>query len=538
MTKNKSLLPCSGCVHSRRAFLAGCAGCLGATAALSSGLLVPKSLAAENRSATDRMKIRVVFVMTEAVTPVPDWPHIHFDANPVMEKTMNALTAGCPEIEFIPTPLCSGPDYGTQKPGEELSAADQAVGDIDGYIVVQVNCWHSSVHPLIATGKPVLYADFLYGGSGGFLVYTAAHLRAKSANFAHISSGNLADLVAAAKCLPLAGTDGNQAFVDAVTQVRKNIVAGLNFDMGFVADEFDTLSIPDLVEELKTKKMLTFEEGWGGDGIIPQAKETLGIEIVRCRFAELNELWENADRDQAQEVVSRWKSLAAEIIGVEDETLEKSARMYLAMKTCLKNHDAGALTINCLGGFYGNHIFAYPCLGFHELLNEGLIGACECDTVSTLTMIVGTALTKGRPGFISDPVLDIGTKQIVYAHCVASNKVFGPEGLSNPYTILTHSEDRQGASLRSTLPSGYMTTTLEIHPSKKEIIFHQAKAVGNIVDDRACRTKLAAVPVGDYEKLYTQWDHWGWHRVTFYGDLKEPIFALAEAIGFKVVEEA
>ena len=57
-------------------------------------------------------------------------------------------------------------------------------------------------------------------------------------------------------------------------------------------------------------------------------------------------------------------------------------------------------------------------------------------------------------------------------------------------------------------------------------------------DDRACRTKLGAEPVGDIEKLFTQWDQWGWHRVTFYGDLKEPVFALADTLGYKIVEEA
>ena len=42
----------------------------------------------------------------------------------------------------------------------------------------------------------------------------------------------------------------------------------------------------------------------------------------------------------------------------------------------------------------------------------------------------------------------------------------------------------------------------------------------------------------NFEKLFTMWDQWGWHRVTCYGDLKEPVFALANAIGWKVVEEA
>jgi hypothetical protein len=83
-----------------------------------------------------------------------------------------------------------------------------------------------------------------------------------------------------------------------------------------------------------------------------------------------------------------------------------------------------------------------------------------------------------------------------------------------------------------------MTTSLEINPAKKEILFHQAKTVANSTEDRACRTKIAAVPVGDFEKLFTQWDQWGWHRVTVYGDLKEPVFALADALGWKVIEEA
>jgi len=218
--------------------------------------------------------------------------------------------------------------------------------------------------------------------------------------------------------------------------------------------------------------------------------------------------------------------------------LQDSAAMYLAQKALLQKHGANAITINCLGGFYGKHIHAYPCLGFFELLNEGLIGACECDLRSTATMVAMTALTQGRPGYISDPVMDTAHRHIIYAHCVASNRVFGPQGAANPFTIMTHSEDRQGASVRSTLPAGYMTTTVEFAPERKEILFHRAKSVGNSTEDRACRTKLVAEPVGDFEKLFTEWDRWGWHRVTYYGDLKEPVYALAEALGWKVTEEA
>jgi len=518
----------SGCALSRRSvlasgFAAGCAACLGGFSSFRNN--------AFGQEPGGKMRLRVVFSLHAPVQAVPDWPNIGFDFRPVMAEIMAAFQDGCKNVECVSS-IANGPEQ-----TQEIVAADNAAGNIDGYVVLQMNCWNQAVQTLAETGKPVLYADFLYAGSGGFLVYTAGHIKSGKPNFSFMSSSRLADLVAAVNCMPLAkGAGGLKAYTDAVEKIRRDIVANVKENMQCTDDKVDVLSTSDLLKELKGKKMLEFEQGWHDFGA--QAKESLGIEIVRRPFAELNDLWEKADKDQAQEIVNRWKRDAVAIQGVSDETLEQSARMYLAQKQCLKKHNACGVTINCLGGFYGGHIHAYPCLGFHELLNEGLIGACECDTMSTLTMVVMTTLTKGRPGYISDPVMDVATKQIIYAHCVASNKAFGPQGPSNPYTIMTHSEDRAGASLRSTLPLGYMTTTLEMNPVNKEILFHQGKAVANSTEDRACRTKIAVVPVGDFEKLFTKWNHWGWHRVTYYGDLKEPVFALADALGWKVIEEA
>jgi len=126
-------------------------------------------------------------------------------------------------------------------------------------------------------------------------------------------------------------------------------------------------------------------------------------------------------------------------------------------------------------------------------------------------MLALTTVTNGRSGHISDPVIDTSKRQIIHAHCVASNKVFGLNGPENPFSIHTHSKDRQGAAVRSIMPEGYMTTTLKIDVCRKNIVFRQAKTVANDPDDWACRTKLCAKPIGDIEKLFTRWD-FGWHR--------------------------
>ena len=60
----------------------------------------------------------------------------------------------------------------------------------------------------------------------------------------------------------------------------------------------------------------------------------------------------------------------------------------------------------------------------------------------------------------------------------------------------------------------------------------------NLVSEYGCRTKLVAEVCGDIGKLFDQWDQFGWHRVTVYGDVKEPLAEFGRALGLTVIEEA
>lgn len=511
---------CACCPMNRRNFLAqssaAAAGALGLFA-------TPGWLGA----AESQTRIRVVYSLHGPKQEGPDWPNKGFDFVPVMDRVNAELARACKGIEFV-TSMAIG-----EAQAKSLLEADKAAGNIDGYLVYQMNCWNRVVQTFATSGKPVLYADFQFGGSGGFLVYTAGFLRSQAANVGFIASSKMSDLVEAMKCFQAAKQSGSaNGFAAAVARVRlqQTPAAGA---IAAKPDEVKCLSGEECVKRLKESKVLAVRDQTSGDG-----GELMGIKVQKVAFAEVNEAWKAADKDQAREVADRWAKSALKVEGVSRETLETSAAMYLGQKALLKKYGAMGITINCLGGFYGGHIHAYPCLGFHQLVNEGLVGGCECDVRSATTMMAGTLLTQGRPGYISDPVIDTSKRQIIYAHCVAANKAFGPSGPANPFEILTHSEDRQGASVRSHLPVGCMTTTVEFEPAKKEVLFHRALALANDPDDRACRTKLCAEPVGDIEKLFSMWDQWGWHRVTFYGDLKQPVYALADALGWKVVEEA
>jgi hypothetical protein len=513
---------------SRRNFLAGCAACAGAAGFSAAprwlGSFHAFQAGGGRGGGGKGPRIRVVYALHGPVQEVPDWPNKGFDFRPVMEQTNAELANRFPAYTFLPT-LAPG-----EEQAKKILEDDSAV---DGYLVFQMNCWNRVVQTMVTSGKPVLYADFAYAGSGGFLVYTAGFLRAGTPNFGFVASSRMEDVAAAVKCFEAAKAAG-PSFDFAAATARARTASTLRpGDLSCQNDPVSLLSADETIRLMKASKILAIR----GPEKQPDAV-MMGIPVVYLPFSELNDAWAAADKAEARAIADRWIREANLVEGVSAAEVENSAAMYLGQKAVLKKYGAGAITINCLGGFYGGHIHAYPCLGYMELLNEGLVGACECDVPSTATMVSVAAMTRGRPGYISDPVIDTASRQIIYAHCVATTRPFGPKGPDNPYQILTHSEDRQGASVRSLLPAGYLTTTLEVSDPRKEIILHQAKAVGNDPNDRACRTKLCAEPVGDIEKLFTMWDKWGWHRVTFYGDLRKPVYELAGALGWTVVEEA
>lgn len=477
-------------------------------------------------SVRKKLKIRVLYSLHAVIQPDPDWPNVGFDFGPHMEKINGVLTANFRDMEFIPA-LATGPEDTVKIVNEDK------ITPVDGYIVYQMNCWNRVVQTVAETGKPVLYADFQFGGSGGFLVYNASFLRLGNRNVAFVASSDMNDLISAVSCFRITGRGGSVSeFIAAADKARVKSTPG-NKKYQPLINNITALSADECVKRLSESKILAVN-----DQESKIAEPVMGIPLEYIPFSEVNKAWSSADHGESVSVAEKWQKNAIEVIDVPFETLVTSASMYIGMKKVLTDHGANAITINCLGGFYGGHIHAYPCLGFHELCNEGLVGGCECDIRSAATMLAFSTISGGRPGFISDPVIDTSKRQIIYAHCVAPNRIFGPTGETNPFRIMTHSEDRNGASVQSILPVNYLTTTLEIDSTKKEILFHQAVSVDNDPDDRACRTKLCAEPLGDIEKLFTMWDTWGWHRVTFYGDLKEPVHLFADRIGWHVIQEA
>ncbi len=464
----------------RRQFLTVCAGCAARSACAGSAATLIPTIAAAQDSLPEKPRVRLVF---SHITPEkPTWPYQGFDYDGRKKDLAGRLTKACPNIEFLPETAMNADD------ARKILVKD---AEVDGYVVYMLGLWPRAGDVIAsASGKPTIFVDDLYAGSGEFLISYAAAKR-KGLKVAGVSSSRFEDVVQAVRAF----------------EVLKKLKAATILDVTDRNPGTNASAITDV----------------------------FGVSVKKIDSKQYNDFYSRADKDEGSMWAKRWIKGAQKVVEPTPEEIEKSGLIYVAMKDLMHEHRADAITVDCLGLFYNGKAPAYPCLGFFQMNNDGKVGACEADLQSTITMLAMTYLT-GKPGYISDPVIDTSKNQIIYAHCVAPSKVQGPDGPASPYYIRSHSEDRQGASVRVVMPINEVTTTLRFNPVTREVVFHQAKAVGNIDEDKACRTKLAA-EVRDVRKLMEEWDRWGWHRVTFYGDLRQPVETLSSLLGFKMVME-
>jgi hypothetical protein len=466
----------------------------------------------------------VVFLANSAEHEI--WPYPGYDCATRQQEILNLLQTGCPEAQFRPVLVARPAD---------VQQAVAVKDEVDGYLIYIITLNWGLQGALVQIGKlnkPLLVVDEYLGGSGVFLCGNSI-LRRGGLSAGVVSSTRPDDLVTVARCFAEVTAPGTTpaSFAKKCDEVYRRTWAAAG-SQPCREDRVTLTGIGDCLKRLKESRFLIV-----GAGLAGQERDFLGVKGIYVGFDEFRALYERVDRDQAAEWGRRWCAQAEKVVEPTMEWISKAGGVYLAMLALLKKHGTDSITMNCLGGFGSGQLPAYPCLGFMQLLNDGGQGVCEAMPDDSISTLMGRLLT-GRPGYVSDPALDTSKNQIVYAHCMALTKAFGPQGESNKFRIRTlHNRDPRGVCAQSFLPEGYLTTSFRTNVARKQFVIHQARAVANLDADRGCRTQLVAEVRGDIGKLFDQWDAFGWHRVTLYGDVKEPLIDFGKALGLQVIEE-
>jgi len=452
------------CMHckgvSRRGFL----GAMSAGAAVLGTEAMTGALAAAAGDAAPRPKSKVRVAKIYLAVPVAGWPKPDLDLAADVKKYEEEFAKLKPQladIEFV--------EGGLVTSAQQLSAAKQKFKGVTGILAIHLNCGvTASLNSLLELGVPLVFFAMPYAGHEWHTIASMHRLGKKIEMF---PTSNYADLAA------------------AVRPFRA-------------------------IQRLKEAKILYICDPGPDANYVKAIHDKFGTQIVNVPSKDLVAAYEAIPLADAKAHAETWIRGAEKIVEPPKEDIVKGARMDLALFKMVEQAGASAITINCLGMGLIERDMGYPCLGFCRLNDVGLAGVCEADLKSTMTHLLFLNLV-GKPGFVTDPVIDLATNTVIHAHCVSATKMDGVNGPAAPYVIRNHLEDHRGCVLQVKMRIGEKITVSRLI-GNDVLLYSTGEIVGTPDVDRGCRTKIAA-KVGNAQKFLDNWSC-GLHRVVFYGD--------------------
>ncbi len=432
--------------------------------------------------------VRIKVVVQAKPENVPGWPHINFNYAKKTEEVMSCVRAYNPDAIFDVV------KYTSVKEAEESYEEDCKI--YDGILLLLMTNW-MGLDEYYATrardGIPCAIAAVEYCGSGSILL-GGAFIKANKLPVPCVSSGNNNDIARLARILVVEG-------------------------------------------KLKRSTILIVRNGVQED-IQKKATERFGVSFINKNSKDLMSAFDAIKDEEAMPIVQKWTNNSLGVIEPSDSDMLESAKLYLAIRRMAEQVNAAAVTIDCLTLSYqdelGSNRHMYPCLSHFQMMEDGSLGVCEADIDSTIASLI-VLYTTGRYGFVSDPVIDTSSDQIIYAHCVACRKVYeSKDPRICEYYIRSHAEDQMGASVQIIFPEGEKLTTINVYNKEGCASIHSSVSKGNAGGDAGCRSKLVAQC--NAQKILENWMPI-WHRVTVYGDYRRDFINFFKLKALNVIEE-
>ena len=264
------------------------------------------------------------------------------------------------------------------------------------------------------------------------------------------------------------------------------------------------------------------------------AKQKFGTDIVKIDRDRVLEAYNAVPEADATAEARKWIDGAQKVVEPSREEIVKSLRLALAFENLLDAENATLITVDCYGSMW-RQLPAYPCIGFARLNGIGLGGMCESDLPSSMTQILLQGLS-GKPGFVTDPTMDVSKGGIILAHCMGTPQMDGPGGPVAPYRLRTIMERQEGAVCQVFMRIGQHVTQAQLIGTT-QVRFFTGEVIETPDLPRGCRTKITVKVDGNVQKLWQNWSD-GLHRVTCYGNLKEDLARFCRFKGLELLDEA
>ncbi|MFX1510315.1 MAG: L-fucose/L-arabinose isomerase family protein [Promethearchaeota archaeon] len=163
-----------------------------------------------------------------------------------------------------------------------------------------------------------------------------------------------------------------------------------------------------------------------------QMKDIFGTEI---EHVDMLRLYLNAQKISVKKVKEKiaWVKKTYGSVNVSDEILEKSVRLYFAMKELMETDGYAFGGFKCQPEFIDNYVSG--CMPISWLINEGIMISCEADMNAAFTMRI-LHLLSGQPVLfadVNDLDMNTGILRLVNCGTIATDMATSPKDVDwNP----------------------------------------------------------------------------------------------------------
>jgi hypothetical protein len=235
--------------------------------------------------------------------------------------------------------------------------------------------------------------------------------------------------------------------------------------------------------------------------------------------------------DEVRAIAEGFKKQAQNIVEPKPDDILNAAKNYIVAKRIMAAENCQGISLNCLDLVQTRKIPCPPCMAWLKLNDEGLVGCCECDVTSAISLRLCSSLT-GRPGFMQDPAPNTVNNTFMGAHCSSPTKLRGFDKPAEPLILRSHSESEIGVSPQVLWPKDEAVTVMKlIDPAK--MILGTGKVVANIdtPPSGGCRTSVELA----MDNVASTLDCQGFHQLFILGKHDLLFKAYGQLAGIEVL---
>lgn len=184
------------------------------------------------------------------------------------------------------------------------------------------------------------------------------------------------------------------------------------------------LNVVSTIKHLKISKLGFI--GYNCPGMVDATPDELalrrctGAELVHLDLFEVFNEFKNVRDEECNSIVEQLKKDIGNI-EVSNIHLISSIKLYVVLRKIVNKYDLSTITIRCWPELKGNTegINATPCYALSRLTSEGIMGVCESDIASSVTMFILKSLSNNFPVVLDYNTIDMEKNHFTFWHCGA-----------------------------------------------------------------------------------------------------------------------